>query len=277
MTSLAERDKKAYELAKDFLLQLNVEGVTAELLDKYLRPSEIMPRLHTIPEIYRHILLSAQNANMKAGVIGKAIGGIDRLGPVLCDFRPDDILAKFPDGWEQVLDEIERELKPAGKVRRTPKSLWPRFCQTILSAAHFTGQFTTADDFYRWADFFDRDDRARVALPMLLDKEIAGFGFALACGFLKDLGYSNFAKPDVHLRDIFISLQLCNPKADDYQVFKAIVRMAKHVGVTAYNADKLLWLIGSGYFHDDKHIGNEGKIGNHKTEFIALAQTQLGQ
>jgi hypothetical protein len=271
-----ERDIEAYTLAKEYLLQLNIAGVTSHLLEKYLRLSETKPRPQSIPEIYRRILVSAQNANMKAGVIGKAIGGVDKLGPVLCDFQPSAVLLKFTSGWEQVLDEIEARLQPTGKIRREARSIWPHYCQTILSAAQFLVQFPTPDDFYHWVDFFDHDDRARAALPMLLDKEIDGFGFALACDFLKELGYVNFAKPDVHLRDIFRGLKLCSPKADDYEVFKAVVRVANHAKVTPYNADKLFWLIGSGYFYDDRYIGDDGRIGNHKSDFIAYAQSRLG-
>lgn len=107
---------------------------------------------------------------------------------------------------------------------------------------------------------------------MLLSREIEGFGFALSCDFLKELGYINFPKPDVHLRDIFSSLNLCHAKADDYQLFKAIIRLAGHADVSAYNADKVFWLISSGYFYDDPHIGNNGRIGSHKQEFIEYAK-----
>jgi thermostable 8-oxoguanine DNA glycosylase len=138
-------------------------------------------------------------------------------------------------------------------------------------------QFSSAAEFYQSVEFFDRDDRARAALPMLLDKEIKGFGFALACDFLKELGYVNFAKPDVHLRDIFIGLKLCPANADDYEIFKAVVRVAKNAQVTPYNVDKLFWLIGSGDFYDDEQIGEKGKIGSHKAKFIAYAQAKLGQ
>jgi hypothetical protein len=110
--SQAERDRKAYTLAKEYLLQLKIDGVTPELLDKYLRLSEIKPRPNSIAEIYQRILQSAQNANMTAAVIGGAIGGVEKLGVVLCDFQPIEVLAKFPKGWEQVLDEIEERLQP---------------------------------------------------------------------------------------------------------------------------------------------------------------------
>jgi hypothetical protein len=272
----AERDAKAYRIAKEFLFGLNVAGVTSDLVEKYLNPSETLSRAQSIPGIYSRILESAQNAGMKSGVIGKSIGGVDNLGPVLCGFDPTAVLAKFGAEWEKVLDEIEATLKPRGKVRREPRSIWPHYCRTILSAARFMQQFSTPDDFYRWVEFFDHDERARVALPMLLDREIDGLGFALACDFLKELGFVNFAKPDVHLRDIFCGLGLCPSNADDYDVFKAVVRVAMHAKVTPYNADKLFWLIGSGYFYNDPQIGDDGRIGNNKKDFIEFAIARLG-
>ncbi len=104
---------------------------------------------------------------------------------------------------------------------------------------------------------------------MLLSYEIDGFGFPLACDFIKELGYWDFGKPDVHLKKIFAALQL-SPTENDYQVFKAIVRVARSVGVTSYNVDKLFWLIGSGNFYLDKI-----KVGQHRGEFIEYAQREL--
>jgi hypothetical protein len=113
------------------------------------------------------------------------------------------------------------------------------------------------------------------ALPLLLAQEIEGFGFALACDFLNGLGYENFSKPDVHVKDIFGGLGLCAEGAGDYEVFRAVGRLARNAGVTPYNADKLFWLVGSGYFYDDPHIGNKGRIGRHKKEFIVVARERL--
>ena len=118
-------------------------------------------------------------------------------------------MTRYEDDWEAVLDQIVKEIKPRGKIRRTPRSIWPLYCQTILSAAAFINQFDEANQFFEWVDFFDRDVKARPSLPMLLDREIKGFGFALSCDFLKELGYVNFPKPDVHLHDIFTELELC--------------------------------------------------------------------
>lgn len=271
--SQAIMDQKIFEAAKAFLLQQ--DEVTPDLLDKYLCLSEVTPRSHSIQAIYEQILESAQNANMKAGVVGGAIGGIKRLGVVLCNFQPADISKKYQSGWEELLDIIEIHLGKVGQFRRESRSIWPNYCKTILSAAKFMSQFRSKDDFYDWVDFFDKDDRARAALPMILEKEIDGFGFALSCDFLKEIGYVNFAKPDVHLHEIFKGLKLCLPKADDYGVYKAIVRLARNAKVTPYAADKIFWLIGSGYFYEDKNIGKEGKIGSKKKLFLEYCQNNL--
>jgi hypothetical protein len=266
-----ERDIAAYVFAKQFLLQQGGAGITPELLERYLHPK---PRPSSIAEIYQRILESAQNAHMKAAVVGGSIGGVERLGSILCGFDPKAVLEKY-SSWEPILDDVKKFLNPVGKMRRTPQSIWPKYCQAILSGARFMSQFETADDFYKWVSFFDNDSRARPALPMLLASEIKGFGFALASDFLKELGFINFAKPDVHLRRIFIGLNLCSANASDYEVSKAVIRLANNANVDPYNADKIFWLIGSGFFYDDKQIGDKGKIGSHKEKFIAEARTKL--
>jgi hypothetical protein len=273
--SQQQADKVAYALAKDFLLQSGAnKGVTLGLVEKYLHLDKTA-RPRTVAGLYERILESAQNANMKAGVIGGSIGGVNRLGQVLCDFDPLLVLEKYSVGSEGVLDDIVTQLKPRGSIRRTPSSLWPKYCQTILSSAKFLSRFSSAEDFYNWVDFFDKDERARPALPMLLAQEIDGFGFALACDFLKELGYENFSKPDVHVKDILYAIGLSPYGVSDYEVFKAVARVARNVGVTPYNVDKVFWLIGSGYFYEDHHIGNNGRIGSRKKEFIGMAQPRL--
>ncbi len=117
-----ERDRAAYALGKDFLLRSGAaRGVTPELIEKYLHLST--PRPTTLAGLYERILESAQSANMKAGVIGGSIGGVENLGLVLCDFDPSRVLEKYPSGWEDVLDDIVTQLKPRGSVPRTSRSI----------------------------------------------------------------------------------------------------------------------------------------------------------
>lgn len=266
-----DRDRQVYQLAKDFLL--GIEPVTPELLAKYISPrvADLRPATITGADgLYFRLLQSIQNTGMSPTVIGEAIGGVQNLGRVLFDFNPAQVVQHYGDQTDEVWRDIETQLRPVGQLRQTPRSLWPRYCRAILSGARFLNQFQSATDFYEWVNFFDSDSRARPALPMLLSEEIEGLGFALACDFLKELGYFNFGKPDVHIRRLFAGLSLCSPTASDYEVFQAIVRVATAVNETPYHVDKLFWLIGSGTFYDDNlSIDRQGEA------FIAYAGPRL--
>ena len=227
--------------------------------------------------IYSYFVESAQSAERKAIVIGGAIGGVHKLKPVLCGFDPAQIVRKY-DTEREVFEDVMTHLRPKGNINHTSKGMWPQYCRTILSGAKFLSQFASADDFYEWVGTFEGlDERARPALPMLLAQEIDGFGFALACDFVKELEYENFSKPDAHVKDIFWAIGLSPWGTSDYEVFKAVARVARHAGVTPYNVDKLFWLIGSGYFYDNPEVGIDGMIGRRRKQFIETAQVTFEQ
>lgn len=245
----AKRDKRVFDLGESFLKSLTTKDgvpVTQEMLSKYFQ----VEKPKTLSEIYFRLISSAQNANMKAGVIGGSIDGVENLRDILCDFEPKAIIQKYGDDSRRVFTDIKKQVKPRGKVNAN--GLWLRYCDTIISGAIFLEQFSSAEDFYKWANWFYKDERARPALPLLLKEEINGFGFALSCDFLKEIGFLEYGKPDVWLRKIFVSLELCSPEVTDNELLKAIIRVAQSSGVTPYKVDKVFWLIGSGKFYLDK-------------------------
>jgi len=267
ISNQATLDTLACRLAKEYLL--GFDQVNEKMLQRYLTTSDDAESATSLPGIYRRLVISAQNRNMSASVVGGSIGGVEKLGKVLCRFHPAAVVRKYGMDSRQLLNEIVSKIKPAGRVRRNPRSIWPLFCRSILSGATFLSQFKSAKDFCEWATFYDSDDRARAALPLLLAQEIDGFGFALACDFLKELGFQNFCKPDRHLKRILPALGLSD-SSDDYTIFKAVVRMASNTDKTPYEVDKLFWLIGSGRFYDD-----DIKIGRQSAGFIRHAKKRL--
>ena len=56
---------------------------------------------------------------------------------------------------------------------------------------------------------------------------------------------------------------------EDYQVFKAIIRVAKNVGVTPFNVDALFWLVGSGNFHRDNF-----RVRTNRDKFIEFVRNR---
>ena len=260
----SDYDNKIYNCARKFLYENTPSEVTEEIIESYLNYLEKPNSANwTIEQIFLRFLESAQNANMKAGVIGGSINGVENLKSVLFDFDPKKVYEKFQNS-EELLDEIIKELKPNGAIRRTEKSIWPKYCKTIISMSDFLSQFQNAEDFFEWANYFYNDKRSMLALPMILSEEVYGIGFPLACDFLKELGYINYGKPDVHIKDIFEAHNLIQKKATNYQILKAIIRIANNAGVTTYNIDKLFWLIGSGKFYNHNNI----PVKRLKDEFI---------
>ena len=261
------RDMTACELAEEYLL--GFDQVTPQLLKRHLTVSDATESASSIPSIYRQLVLSAQNRNMSASVIGRSIGGIGRLGRVLCRFRPAAVVRKYGVDSRKLLNDIVTHVRPTGKVRRGPRSIWPQFCRSVLSGAAFLSQFESADDFCSWVRFFDGDERARASLPMLIATEVDGIGFTLACDFLKELGFLNFSKPDRHLKYILPKLGL-SESDDDYTIFKTISRIARNAKRTPYGVDKLFWLIGSGNFYNDGF-----SIGRNREAFVLYAHRRL--
>ena len=275
---IASRNKgrRIYLLARTFLFQLKAPGLTRAVIESYFI-APVSRRPTTLAGIYERLLGSGQNANMKAGVVGGSIGGVGKLGPLLSNFEPVQVVAHYGIDSKRLLKDIIKRLKPHGKIRKKPRSIWPQYCRTVLSAAEFLSRFESATDFYAWIDFFDADARARPGLPLIICEEVQGIGFALACDFLMELGYANFGKPDVHIREIFNAAGLCCGNASDYERLRAICRVAESADVSPYTVDKVFWLIGSGFFYNHPQIGNAGRIPQPKARFIGLLAVQATQ
>lgn len=270
-----EFDLYAYQLAKDFLLKNTPPEVDENLLRKYLNLSRSQVNLNSKNDIYFRLLESAQNTNMKTGVIGRAIGGVKTLGNVLNDFNPDEIVSQYGEDSEKLMETIFYKVDVRGKKRTESNSIWPSYCKTILSAALFLKQFKDLKDFQQWVDENYKDQRTFAAVPFIISYEIYGISLALACDFLKELGYDGYGKPDIHVKNIFKAIGLCRINSNDYQVLKAIRRIAENVGQTAYHVDKLFWLIGSGKFYNNPEIGNKGMTGRRADEFIKFFNNEV--
>lgn len=142
---------KVYLAAKKFLIQELARPDAEEILESYLSLPDQSDQPVSLHELFQHLLSSAQNANMKASVIGGSIGGIHKLGPALFQFDPRKVAQAFANNPDGLLDNIVDKVKPTGQIRTTNHSLWPKYCKTILSAATFFGQFKSGEDFYEWA------------------------------------------------------------------------------------------------------------------------------
>lgn len=264
---------RAYQAAHAFALRElgnNLSSKDAEkVLSHYLNVMDASDVPKPIETIYFRMIASAQNANMMANVIGGSIGGIENLGRATFAFDPRKVLQTFGRDHDRLFLHIRETLKPSGKLLSGTRSLWPRYCRTAISAAAFLDQFKDGEDFFLWANHFYRDPRSMPALPLVISQEIFGFGYPLACDFLKDLGFIGYGKPDVHIKRILVGLGLADGGIGDYGLQKLLARIANDNGVPAYTADKLFWLVGSGKYYDHPALGKKGRIGRNYKQFLS--------
>jgi hypothetical protein len=247
--SFAEEDYQAVRAFRKFVwdqaLVYLQERAGMEAIRRHMALSEgYSPR--SFAEVYQRLLDSLSN---RQGM-PNSIGSVQRLGSVLIEFDFNRVLAEYRADWGRLFEEIRTKIRPTSRMDpENSHNYWTIFCNGAISAAEYLRQFDSLQDFLTLVRDFDSKPTTRPALPPLLEKEIFGLGFALACDFLKELGFTNYSKPDVHLLDIFSALDIA--RRSQLAVFRAIALMAAEVNETPYAVDKAFWLIGSGRLYMD--------------------------
>ncbi len=251
-----------FGLAEEFLEEIvcNDPRLNESILKEHLRGD---PEPADISDVNRRLISSLSNRNMMSAVIGFDKRK-EKMREILFEYKPSKILAIYKNS-EELLEKFKKEFHL--KNVQGKRNLWRKFSEGVLSGSSFLVAFKNKEDLDTFIKTFTFNKYTKAALPMLLSKEIKGFGFALSCDFLKESGYRDYPKPDVHLIEIFYRLGLVESR-DQYEVYKSIVEMADAVKKDAYTVDKTFWLISSGYFHR-----NEIKVGGRREEFIKSVKT----
>ncbi len=253
--------KRVYEEAYNFLKNKVEEPILKKQLEYY---HEYKPE--SIKAIFKQMTESLKN---KQGYVN-FIADTNDMNIILLDFEPKKVYSKFGNDWKKLFLEFKSKFGQNYKMDIDNKrNAWVIYSRGVLSCSKFLSNFDSVKEFDDFVRSFFHNEFTIASLPMLLEKEIFGFGFPLACDFLKELGYVQYGKPDVHLKDIFMELSLVD-SYDDYEVFKKIVKIGLLVNQDPVIVDKIFWLIGSGNFYE-----SDIKIGRQKIEFIKQVKEKL--
>jgi len=212
-------------------------------------------------DILCRLLGSLQNKQMQSNVIGfYSPQRVDTFKEILCAYDAGEILSTYNDA-DSLFERFDKSFTI--RNRDSKNNSFRKYAKSVLAACVLMERFKSADDFTEFVELFSYNELSSVALPMVLSREVYGLGFALACDWLKELGFSEYPKPDVHIIEIYHAFGLC--EKDDYSAYKAVIEMANATGDTAFNVDRTFWLIASGrYFLHDK------KVASGKNEFIDI-------
>lgn len=231
-----------FDKAKDYLMSL--DGVTGKMIDAHLNDWK-NKKPKDISGLFKKCLFHAQNRrNMK-----NTIGNIDNLESILCNFDPQKVAHTY-SSWDSLFSTIENgTYKPPGRLQKSKlQSFWVIYCKSIVSIANFLLLYKNIEEFDTFVKGFLTNEHSRSALPLLIKEELFGFGFALACDFLKENGYPDFVKPDTHLNEIARGLGISEAQSD-FGIFKDVQAYCKRIKKRPYEVDKLFWLVGSGNFY----------------------------
>ena len=231
-------------------------------INTLIRPAEIYDISNsktTLDNIYKRLLISCQNRNMMSSVI-KFDKREEKFADILEQFNPSKILKKYKSGED--LYKIFEQTKEFG-VNKEHNELWKSFAQSVIDGAKFISRFDNVEAFKKMIGNIASYFPGTMMIPRLICGEIRGMGEALACDFIKEIGYVEYAKPDVHIN--YIIKEICNidaiydnesikvkdkEKITAIEVLNAIQQIAKNAGVSAFAVDKILWLIASGKYYD---------------------------
>lgn len=253
--------KLVYEEAYNYLKNKVGNEILRQNIDYYI---EYKPE--SLNDIFEQMLESLKNRQGFSNFISP----VSEMKDILFNFDPKEVFKVYGDNYKELFQCFTKRF---GNIYymdiNNKKNSWVIYSKGVLDCAKFLANFDSEKDFDTFVKSFSHYEFTIVALPMLLEAEIFGYGFPLACDFLKEIGYVEYGKPDVHLKDIFYELGLVDEK-NDYKVFKAIVKIGKAVNEKPVIVDKVFWLIGSGNFHV-----NNIKIGSQKAEFVAHVKKKL--
>ena len=248
-------------------LQYLRERINEDTLDHYLNLYRFNS-LNSLEEAYERILESAKERQH----LPNSIGSLDPLKSILFNFQPNVIVTNF-ENWETVFNTIHQSnYTPPGRMDfSNNKNAWVLFSKSILTGAKFLSRFQTIEDFKSYCNsFIQGNPDIRIAFPLLLSEEIKGFGFALACNFLKEWVSPEFVKPDTHTKEIFIGTGFAQQSDSDFNICRRMINFSAAIKEIPYSVDKVFWLIGSGKLHKTYLRKHDEYFQTSKQEFIRL-------
>lgn len=278
--ALPIKDAKGLYRVVDTLLIKMAEEANVKDLGKYFSVEAKLDlcnnKATNLEDVFHRLIGSLQNRNMMPSVIQYW----DKNRNIIINSllakhvypHLDKSLQQCPDSANNLYSLIRKALKEkAGEpaLDEEPSKLWQIWCKGILSAARFLGQFKDIEELYDCFARLYNDQRTRSVLPAMLAMEIDGMQFTLACDFLKECGY-DYPKPDVHITNVFE--EICGTR-DTYQIYKKVIEYAKALGITAFQLDKMIWLICSGSFYQEGQKLDNGSyegmdVGSYKEELL---------
>ena len=256
-----------YGFCYQYLLNQTKDILTKEEIDAFINEVDV-PNISSMNDIYRMLIIVLQDYQSMPNVINFKLRQKE-ISRILHNF---DVHVVSAMSYEEIYLSFKENFKL--NILNENRNSWLKFSKGVYDSAVFLSKFNNIDEFNNFIKTFQLNVHTKLALPLLLSTEIYGLGFALACNWLKELGYRDYPKPDVHMIDVFQSIGLCDN--NQMSCYKAMVKVAEDCKIDAYSLDKVIWLICSGnYYRYNKKSKKSPK--QLKSEFIKELVARIKQ
>jgi hypothetical protein len=195
-----------YRYSYEYLLSILPKGLPESRLQIFFQGDS--SGFTSVEDIYDRFIHSAQNYNMKSNVINYS-DRKNRIKEILCGLDVSKI--KCMD-----IDELVQTFRNEFDITRedSPNNIWRTWSESVIDAAIFLSDFKNANDFRNYVESHSKNIKARIMLAFIISNKISGMGFAVVCDCLKELGFFDYSKPDVHIIEVLKELGLLKNEED---------------------------------------------------------------
>jgi len=255
-----------YQKAIEYLWE-HSQGLTQEIFETYLDDK----RKTTMNEVFQVAVFSFRDWNPQFGKSGIT----EHAEEIKALFKDFDLqyfnkeIRTLPD------DELDVLFK---KAFGGSNNAYKKVKENVCDSAKYLSEFKNVTEMYGYFDSFDSTKKEeRDKLIQIIVNKVKWWGAALVPNWLKDIGMSNYSKPDDHVKFIISSLGLSSD--NEYDVMEAVFRMAEDFKsvddqASAFKLDRIIWLIGSGNFYNHKGIVT---FNGNRTEFVEMIKAELNK
>ena len=251
----------AYELLLELIHgKATSARITERELNDYFVPEGLLKGQNYL----ERLASSLQNSGMMHNSIrfNESEERYNHIKNVLCDFDAQKVLSKYRD-WKELyyaLTNNGEEDKGVRKDADDKRTNWGKYAKGLYCGIDFLenngGQQQIEQLCATPAN--EAELNKKIKEIKQIEKSIYGLGFALTCDWLKECGCTWLAKPDIHIKIVCSAIASeQNAEMTDVDIVKFVFLFAQEVqqkypNVTAYQLDKIIWLICTGNFYLQK-------------------------
>ena len=221
-----------------------------EIVDEYINLSNVTNL--TFETILDELASTLQTGQSLPNVI-KYLDRKNQLRAIFRNYNPASLSQVDEDTlYQECLDAFGTQIN-------TAKQSWMKYIDGMIDGAAILSRFPDVPSFINAINSFPAAhgmsfEVYQQIMPTAARAskgadgwKIYGMGNAIACNFLKEIGFVNYIKPDTHIKDVFDAFEITY--ADDNDCLRIGRQLAAQNGVTPYAFDRVIWLCCSGHYY----------------------------